>query len=107
MTPAKKFGAVLTGVGVVTTLVALFARRASAKLACASPVVGQRWLICAPNGVNQITTVSQGDFDALYDRVTRKFLAVVDNTTYGEEGRDGSAIVVPRDRAPWALDTIS
>lgn len=109
MTSAQKVGAVIVGASGLTVLLGFLGRRASAKAAstCVAPVVGQRWIICTPFGANQLTTVSQGDFDALYDRMTKQFLAVIDNTTYGEEGRDGSAIVVSRDRAPWALDQLS
>jgi hypothetical protein len=106
--PAMKI--LLGASGLAAVFVIFWPRRASAATApastapqgCVPPVVGQRWNVCSPTG-NQVSTVSQGNFDALYDRKTRLFLAVVDNTTYDDAG---AAVVVPRASAPWAADSL-
>jgi hypothetical protein len=100
----KTAGKVAIGVGSAAAIAVIFwPRKASAAVnPCKLPIVGQRWDICSPTG-NFVATVSQGDFDALYDRVTRLFLAVVDNRTYDDAG---TAIVVPRVNTPWAADVL-
>jgi hypothetical protein len=98
-------GKVALGIGGAAAIAVIFwprKARATEASSCREPVVGQRWSVCSPTG-NQVSTVSQGDYDALYDRKTRLFLAVVNNTTYDDAG---TAIVVPRASAPWAADTL-
>jgi hypothetical protein len=101
----KTVGKVLLGVGGLASLAVIFwPRKAHAMVSsCREPVVGQRWAVCAPSGP-KLATVSQGNFDALYDHVTRSLVAVVDNTTYDDTG--DTAVVVSRSSAPWAADSL-
>lgn len=54
---------------------------------CGAPIVGKRWTLCdqGPSAVGH--TVSQGIYDALYHPQTRSLIAIVDNTTYDDEGK--------------------
>ncbi len=70
------------------------------KPVCPGPVVGKRWKIC---GVRP--TISEGDFDALYSGTDGRLVAIVNNTTYDDNG--DSAMVVAtafnKDEVPVAF----
>ncbi len=63
---------------------------------CSAPVLAKRWTICEGGATYAVGAVtSQGTYDALYHPTTHKLVAVIDNSTYSDDGNSAWVAAMP------------